>query len=233
MTSSEAKQSSPEGKIDPFLKDVTIHLRDRKGHLAAEWRKSFEGVANVVINIGDIFTDKASGKSVRADAIVSPANSFGFMDGGIDLDYSEKFGWQLQHRLQAKLREEFDGELLVGQALIIETGDTREDESERIPFLVSAPTMRVPHDVHDTVNAYLAFRATLIAVRDHNKAGKLPPIRTLLCPGLGTAVGQMPYDRCAKQMRRAYDRIVMGNVWLHETWMSATYEHDQLSGGIK
>ncbi len=28
-----------------------------------------------------------------AVAIVSPANSFGFMDGGIDLAYSERFGW--------------------------------------------------------------------------------------------------------------------------------------------
>lgn len=26
---------------------------------------------------------------------VSPANSFGFMDGGIDLAYSLHFGWQM------------------------------------------------------------------------------------------------------------------------------------------
>ena len=30
-----------------------------------------------------------------------------------------------------------------------------------IPYLISAPTMRVPEDVSDTVNAYLAFRAVL------------------------------------------------------------------------
>ena len=30
-----------------------------------------------------------------ADAIVSPANSFGFMDGGIDMVYSKRFGWQM------------------------------------------------------------------------------------------------------------------------------------------
>jgi hypothetical protein len=33
-----------------------------------------------------------------ADAILSPANSFGFMDGGIDLLYSNFFGWELQDR---------------------------------------------------------------------------------------------------------------------------------------
>ena len=34
-----------------------------------------------------------------ADAIVSPANSFGYMDGGIDLVYLHRFGWELQTAL--------------------------------------------------------------------------------------------------------------------------------------
>jgi len=29
------------------------------------------------------------------DFQVSPANSFGFMDGGIDMAYSSRFGWQM------------------------------------------------------------------------------------------------------------------------------------------
>lgn len=37
---------------------------------------------------------------VRCDAVVSPANSFGFMDGGIDLIYSYHFGWHVQEQLQ-------------------------------------------------------------------------------------------------------------------------------------
>jgi hypothetical protein len=35
----------------------------------------------------------------------------------------------------------------------------------------------------------------------------------LVCPGLATAIGEMPYDRCARQMRVAYDNIVGGHVW--------------------
>lgn len=61
--------------------------------------------------------------------------------------------------------------------------------------------------VADTLNAFLAFRAALLAVRDHNR-GKRKPVRTLLCPGLGTAVGNMPPDRCARQMRAAWDRVL-------------------------
>ncbi|CAG2202750.1 unnamed protein product [Mytilus edulis] len=68
-----------------------------------------------------------------------------------------------------------------------------------IKFLISAPTMRVPKDVISTSNAFLAFRATIIAVEKHNRNPENEPIRSVLCPGLGTAVGRMPFDRCAFQ----------------------------------
>jgi O-acetyl-ADP-ribose deacetylase (regulator of RNase III) len=91
--------------------------------------------------------------------VVSPANSFGFMDGGIDWRYSERFGWQLMERLQQVIKgEDYFGELLVGQAIILETND----EMKKIPYLISAPTMRVPLDVSNSPNAYLAFKATLM-----------------------------------------------------------------------
>lgn len=54
--------------------------------------------------------------NVDCDAVVSPANSYGFMDGGIDMLYSRHFGWDVQARLQAAIRERHDGELLVGTA---------------------------------------------------------------------------------------------------------------------
>jgi O-acetyl-ADP-ribose deacetylase (regulator of RNase III) len=69
--------------------------------------------------------------------------------------------------------------------------------------------MRVPSNVADTLNAYLAFRAALRAVLAHN-ASELPPIRSILCPGLATAVGGMPVERCARQMRIAWDRVLGG-----------------------
>jgi hypothetical protein len=36
----------------------------------------------------------------EADALVSPANSFGFMDGGIDWSISEMFGWKTKPLVQ-------------------------------------------------------------------------------------------------------------------------------------
>ncbi len=49
--------------------------------------------------------------------------------------------------------------LKIGQAIIMETNDP----DQQIKYLISAPTMRVPENVENTPNAYLAFRATLLA----------------------------------------------------------------------
>lgn len=186
---------------------IAIHLRDLGEALVVAWRREFDGIASVTVSRGDIFSNRAGTVApndpidMKADAVVSPANSFGFMDGGIDAVYTYQFGLGLQERLQTLIAREHGGELPVGAAAILPTGHSD------IPWCISAPTMRVPRDVSDTANAYLAFRAALRAVLDHNKRG-LPVIRSILCPGLGTAVGRMPVHRCAHQMRVAWDRVL-------------------------
>jgi O-acetyl-ADP-ribose deacetylase (regulator of RNase III) len=152
------------------MKPIVFELRDIDADVVRAWEKHFKGIPNVRVSQGDIF-------ETSADAIVSPANSFGYMDGGIDLIYLRRFGWELQTRLQTHLRQEHDGELPVGQATIVETLD------KAIPYLVSAPTMRVLMDVSDTINAYLAFRAAIRAVKLHNRKVPASPIRTVVCPG--------------------------------------------------
>jgi O-acetyl-ADP-ribose deacetylase (regulator of RNase III) len=191
-------------------------LRDRSIDVVEAWRREFSAAPDVEVSHGDIF-------DVVADAIVSPANSFGFMDGGIDLVYSRRFGWALQERLQELLGREHDGELPVGQAVVIETGDPA------IPFLISAPTMRVPLDVSETVNAYLAFRAAIRAVRQHNQDAE-SPIESLLCPGLGTAVGRMAPEVCARQMHHAYATSHLGQTVAPINLGQAKDLHYRMSG---
>lgn len=173
---------------------MKLILRDRNQGMVDAWKSQFRGVPDVEIGCGDIF-------DVKADAIVSPANSFGFMNGGIDLAYSKRFGWGLQAKLQKHLFDLYDGELPVGDAVCIAI-----DNDPDFKYLISAPTMRVPMNIVGTVNAYLAMRGVLRIVRGMNGVG----INSVLCPGLGTAVGQMPYDVAAFQMREAY-RVVMEN----------------------
>lgn len=176
---------------------IAVHLRDIDPGVAVAWRAEFGSEPSVAISCGNIFEQ-------AADAIVSPANSFGFMDGGIDLVYSHHFGWDLEASLKALLAEQHFGELPVGQAVIVPTGQAR------IPYLVSAPTMRVPGPIGATANVYLAFRAALIAVSRHNESAP-GSIRSVLVPGFGTGIGGVPPRRAARQMKLAYDAIVHGH----------------------
>jgi len=132
---------------------------------------------------------------------VSPANSLGFMDGGLDYALSEHFGWDLQGRLQPLIREKHAGELLVGQVDIPPTND------HNVPWLIPAPTMRVPMHVKTTVDAYLAMRAALLAVRRHDHE---PAIETVAVPSLCTGAGGMRPDIAALQMQCAYEEVVLG-----------------------
>lgn len=196
------------------MADVTFYLRDINAPLVAAWQKYFADVPEVQASVGDIF-------GVEADAIISPANCFGFMDGGIDRIYSKRFGWQLQERLQKLLRDEYDGELPIGMAVLLGTGDPK------LPYLISAPTMRAPANVSDTLNAYLAFRASLRLIEKHNR---LFPgtIKSVICPGLGTATGEMPVEICAKQMHAAYQQVIEEKAWDSSSINAIINEHYRL-----
>jgi len=177
------------------LKDIfDITLCSNKEEMVSEWKSEFKRFPWISIVYGDILKQKA-------DAIVSPANSFGFMDGGLDYYLSKYFGSGLQERLQKTIRKEYDGELLVGQAVVLETGN------KSFPYLVSAPTMRVPMDISGTINPYLAALAAFTAVEKFNSDSKR--INSILVPGMGTGVGKVPFDIAARQMRTAYEHAVL------------------------
>ena len=97
--------------------------------LADAWQRYCGDLRFVTVHHGPIF-------DVACDAVVSPANSFGFMDGGIDRLYTEFFGRGVQDRLQDCIRGCHHGELLVGQAEVVAT------DHPATPFLIAAPTMR-------------------------------------------------------------------------------------------
>jgi O-acetyl-ADP-ribose deacetylase (regulator of RNase III) len=172
---------------------MEVRLFYRQPELGEAWRSVFSHVPNVQIVNGDI-------TACECDAIVSPANSFGFMDGGLDDVLCQRFGRELESRVQAAIHALPMRELLVGQTLVVATDD------ETTPWLVVAPTMRVPMSFHiaTSVNAYLAMKAALLAAREH------PAIERLAIPGLCTGVGRMPATIAANQMRIAYNEVMLG-----------------------
>jgi len=166
----------------------------RDAALGDAWREHFGAVDGVEMVEGDICR-------VACDAVVSPANSFGFMDGGLDYALSERFGWDLQEHLQKIIAQRPLGELLVGEAMIIAT------EDREVPWLISAPTMRVPMRLRQSVNTYLAMKAIIISVRQHSLE---PGIKTVAIPGLGTGCGALVAPTAALQMWKAFQEIELG-----------------------
>ena len=201
---------------------MNIVLTSVEEGLADAWERFCGDLPFVTVHRGSIF-------DVPCDAVVSPANSFGFMDGGIDLLYTQYFGWGVQDRLQEAIRESHHGELLVGTAEIMET------DNPDLPFLIAAPTMRVPTILHDSVNPYLAARAALLLVKQGTfthgtyAAERISDyVDTLAFPGLGTGVGRVGPNTCARQVRAAMDAVLLGQEVFPVSWVDAQHRHQGL-----
>lgn len=115
----------------------------------------------------------------------------------------------------------------MGEALIIKLADPD------YKWLISAPTMRVPMNVTGSVNAYLAFRATLMAALAHNRKQEKAEdrIKSILCPGLATMIGKMPVLVCAQQMYLAY-RLIMRGDNLEFMNIGSAYQADRKLRGV-
>lgn len=136
------------------------------------------------------------------DCMVSAANSFGLMDGGVDAAITAFFGTQLQTRIQNHILREYLGEQSVGSAFVIETGDNHH------PWLVHAPTMRVPLTIDGTDAVYNATWAALLAIFQHNKNATTDrKIKTVVLPAMGAGFGQVPFESVARQMKLAWDNF--------------------------
>ena len=92
---------------------------------------------------------------------------------------------------------------LVGEALVIPTNDSVA------PWLISAPTMQVPMRLRQSVNAYLAMKAILLAALAHDGQ---PRSRIVAIPGLGTGCGALKAPTAALQMWSAYQEVILQEI---------------------
>ncbi|MBL0217780.1 MAG: Appr-1-p processing protein [Myxococcales bacterium] len=68
---------------------MMIRLVDHHAPTVRAWERTFADVENVEVIEGDYF-------ATPADAMVSPANSFGIMDGGLDLVIRDTLGFDVR-----------------------------------------------------------------------------------------------------------------------------------------
>ena len=164
---------------------MNLHLVDFNGSLVNAWVKAFEAFREVTIQQGNLLT-------VARNCVVSPANSYGFMDGGIDAWYRAFFGAQIERTVQDAINRRPEGQLPVGASLVVRTGH------ETVPYMIVAPTMTVPEQV-ESRNCYRAMRAILRIAGTDGAVGL-----DVYCPGLATGVGMVPPEHAADEMAQAY-----------------------------
>ena len=109
------------------------------------------------------------------DAVVSPANTAGIMNGGFDAALRRHFGNTLEYRVRMSLKEK---PIPVGEARAIQTADPK------VKWLIVAPTVNITADGlsgHETVSYAAAYKSVLAA----HAAGAA----SLGMTGLGTGAG--------------------------------------------
>ncbi|MBP3256146.1 MAG: macro domain-containing protein [Clostridia bacterium] len=129
----------------------------------------------------------------KIECVVSPANSFGLMDGGYDLILTEWYGKQLQDRVQEYIIKNYLGEQPVGTSFIIKTNKDNQ-------YLIHTPTMRTPEMVTDARIVYQCMRTTLLVALQNN-------IQSILIPMFACHTGMVKPQIVAKMMYKAYEQI--------------------------
>ncbi len=198
-----------------------LYLTAVDEELVEAWKRHCGHLPFVTVYRGSIL-------DLDVDAIVSPANSFGFMDGGIDALYLQNFGKELQDRVRDRIARFHQGELLVGEATYVPLDSDHEPGVKKRMLLV-APTMRVPMILpKDTVNPYLAARAVLKSAGFVSRSQYRDA--TIAMPGLGTGIGQVSPDMCARQVLAAINAFCKGFSRVPDTCVKAMMNHQDLTG---
>jgi O-acetyl-ADP-ribose deacetylase (regulator of RNase III) len=171
---------------------VKVILVDVNPKMVKAWRATFEENPEVDIVEGSMLAQNAT-------AWVSPTNSRGSMDGGLDAIIKNYLGVHIEKRLQQEIVRVYGQLLPVGHATCVPTGLAMPR------FLISTPTMVASNqDISDTMNVALACAAAFQAVHMQN-ARDPDSITSVVLPGLGANTGKVPVEICADLMWTGYD----------------------------
>jgi O-acetyl-ADP-ribose deacetylase (regulator of RNase III) len=126
----------------------------------------------IVVKKGDI-------TQTFCDAIVNPANSFGYMGGGVAGAIKRIGGIEIEKEAISK------APIKIGKAIFTTAG------SLPCKYVIHAPTMEKPAMRIGVDNVRLATKAAL-------ELGFKLNLKTIAIPGMGTGVGMVPVDDAAK-----------------------------------
>ncbi|GAA3050021.1 macro domain-containing protein [Streptomyces glomeratus] len=170
---------------------LRVVLTDINTAVVEAWRAAFADTPEIEIRKGSILDEDA-------DAWVSPTNSRGRMDGGVDAVIKRYLGAGIQLRVQKAIHSRFAGALPVGSAVCVPSGAVKPR------FLISTPTMEASsQNVSETLNVALACAAAFQAI--HQQNNRAPgSIRSVALVGMGAQTGRVPARVCANLMWSGY-----------------------------
>ncbi|MEV3987497.1 macro domain-containing protein [Streptomyces sp. NPDC049837] len=177
--------------VNRMTSQLRVVLTDTNSNVVQAWRAAFADTPGIEIRKGSILDEKV-------DAWVSPTNSRGRMDGGVDAAIKRYLGAGIQLRVQRAIRDRFAGSLPVGSAVCVPSGAVNPK------FLISTPTMeQSSQNVSETLNVALACAAAFQAI--HRQNTRVPgSIESVALVGMGARTGRVPARVCANLMWTGY-----------------------------
>lgn len=130
---------------------------------------------------------------LEVDAIVNPANSFGFMGGGVAAAIKIKGGLEIEREAISH------APIPVGTAILTTAGNLKAD------YIIHAPTMARPAQKIYLDSVEDATRAAL-DIADKNN------LKTIAIPGMGTGVGGIPKEKAAESMLKIIKNFQENNI---------------------
>lgn len=159
--------------------------------------------------------------SVQFDTIVSPANSYGLLDGAFDDAISRAFSptddyMALTRVAQTQLYKQYRGFAPPGSCTLVAIPKEFETRSRNVwgtRHLALCPTMRIPNDVRwDREVVYECIWSLLCAIDNHNRdvrEGKAEDeIRSVLMTPLAAGIGRVSAEKWATQAVLAIKHFV-------------------------
>lgn len=195
---------------------IHIYLVDINKKLCKEWEEELKFIQLNKNKNNDIKFSiynlklKEYLKKYKSDSIVSPANSFGIMDGGFDYYISEYYGGTKKFIpfIRKSLDDEFCGIQNVGTSFIIDLieylyeNKLNNEYNKHYPrYLIHTPTMRTPNLIKKETDTILC------SLRKHNKKNE-NNINSVIITGLGTGAGGINEKYCAQQMTLAFKHFI-------------------------
>ena len=143
-----------------------------------------------------IIVEKGDITKIACDAIVNPANSYGYMGGGVAGAIKRIGGIEIEKEAVSK------APISLGKAIFTNSGN--------LPCLIviHAPTMKQPAMKIKKENVEVATRAALRLASEKK-------IKTIAIPGMGTGVGGVLLDdaakvmiKVAKEFEKSFEKII-------------------------